>query len=181
MMLGFAPMTIKNLLIASAAVALLVSCGRQPTPAAPQTSSTATDRHALSQEELDAYINWSREDMTFEKAHMKKVPELVARMEAAQQRGDSGIAEETQRYQQESAATYREIMSRRPLTTRQQDAIERTMAAALRIRPDPGATTFVWEIHHNEQELDSLRRTFGAEMIDEIIAQEQRFLELKNE
>ena len=43
-----------------------------------------------------------------------------------------------------------------------------------------GAATLVWEIHHNEQELDKLRRTFGAEMIDEIIAQEQRFLELKN-
>jgi hypothetical protein len=44
-----------------------------------------------------------------------------------------------------------------------------------------GAATLVWEIRHNDEELDALRRTFGAGVIDSIVAQEKRYLELRNE
>jgi hypothetical protein len=174
-------MNIKELVIASLAVAALFGCSKQSTPANPSAPPTKSTGQAQWQAELDAYISWAGEYQAFEKAHMKKVPELLAMTEAAQQRGEPGVPSEYQRYQQEAADKYRDIMSRRPLTRTQQDVIERTVAAMLRFRPNPEAETLVWEIHHNDQELDALRRLHGAQVIDDIIAQERRFLELKNE
>jgi hypothetical protein len=174
-------MSLKKLMIAGVAATALTGCSKAPSPTTMATAPAAPASGALSQDELDAYISWSREYEVFGKAHMKRVPELANMLSEAAKRGETAPPEEYQRYQREAAAKDREIMSRRPLTVEQQDAVERTIAAVLRFQPNSGSSTLVWEIHHNDEALGVLRKRFGAEMIDRIVARERRFLDLKNQ
>jgi hypothetical protein len=54
-------MKLESLIIASLAVAAIVGCGKQPSPAVSPVTPAASTRGALSQAEIDAYISWSRD------------------------------------------------------------------------------------------------------------------------